>query len=819
MGDIGRDGESLGDYRLLRRVGSGGMGIVYEAWDQRLDRRVALKMLHPHLATAPGFPDRFLVEARSAARIEHPNVARIYRVETISERLVIEMQFIEGTPMDALLDSGPLALDQTVHVLRQVLDALGTCHARGIIHCDLKPGNLLVTSEAQVYLTDFGIARAIARADAAAGEAEALSGPRWGTPRYSPPEAWDDRPATPQWDLYSLGVLLHEALSGSSPFGGMDAALLRQEKTGAAPFPLKGLRDDVSPGFSDLVEALMASDPAGRPADVKETTRRFAATPEARLQMAVTQPLASAQPPVEHSEHLYRGPALPKELPAPEQRKNRLVWGVAICALFIAVIAGLSYLLTPGAEPLPPALLPSPVEAAPAAALPSLLNPEFLLATSYSVFFAAEDARHGRELWCLRSGEFVPTLVADIVPGPGSSNPKRLTHRGIDDFTFVATTPESGDELWFCADLGNDSSPVKMVKDIIPGPMGSDPKVIAVHENLVLFYATTLEAGCELWCSNMNEAQTAMVRDVLPGIHNAMPMAPITCSSESALYVMAFTDGARGMVLWEYSFANHGMHEVMDIDESAGPMAMAGGRLLFSNADKDHGMELWSYDPATGRAGLLLDIREGVESSNPSYMYAAGERALFRANTPEHGVELWLSDGTRAGTRMLADLNPGPESSDPYGYVAGAGGAFFRAHDEAHGDELWFTDGTPAGTVLVADVWPGSGSSVPYNLSFNGDCLFFSAKDEKLGEELFVAYREGGQWRVRLVTDLRQGAASSEPHDLVWMQPNLGAFLAWNSTETIAVYQIRAFAEDPALYDIEEWRLPEPRMPGEAEEL
>jgi serine/threonine-protein kinase len=181
----------LGDYRVLHTVGSGGMGVVYAVWDTRLDRRVALKMVHRHLLANPDVTRRFLREARAAARVEHPNVVRVYRVEMIDGEPAIEMQYIEGTSLSSMLRAVPLPAGQAADLLHQVLSALAACHAQGIIHCDLKPSNLLLDADGTIFLTDFGISRALQLSNGEQDGTSLTTGPGWGTPHYSPPEAWN----------------------------------------------------------------------------------------------------------------------------------------------------------------------------------------------------------------------------------------------------------------------------------------------------------------------------------------------------------------------------------------------------------------------------------------------------------------------------------------------------------------------------------------------------------------------------------------------------------------------------------------------------
>lgn len=288
-----------------RLVGQGGMGELYEVWDTRLERRVAVKRLNASALAKGDGAQMVLREARAAAKIEHPNVVRIYGVEVSQGEMLIEMQFIEGQPLNILLRGMPLPGDLAADLLRQILEGLLACHARDVIHCDLKPANILVTADGTAYLADFGIARALRtpmnfplRTDS--------SVPRWGTPRYAPPEAWHGEEPTPQWDLYSAGVILWEALTGASPFQGKTVSEVREQVLAGISRPLREQRPDISPALAELVELLVCVLPFQRPADAKHALKLLRQSPEYEVahttnEYGSSRRMISAQPPVNES--------------------------------------------------------------------------------------------------------------------------------------------------------------------------------------------------------------------------------------------------------------------------------------------------------------------------------------------------------------------------------------------------------------------------------------------------------------------------------------------------------------------------------------
>ncbi|HSR41135.1 MAG TPA: serine/threonine-protein kinase, partial [Longimicrobiales bacterium] len=207
-----------GRYRVEDRTGGGGMGVVYRAVDTRLDRTVALKVLPGRVQADPEARRRFVQEARAASALDHPNIATVYDIlETAEGRDCIAMAHYEGRTLKDLLDPGPLEVDRAVDLVLQVARGLEAAHRRGIVHCDVKPENVLVTPEGTAKVVDFGLARFL-DADRAGG------GPPRGTLPYMAPELLRGEAVTPRTDVWALGVTFHETLTGRRPFHGSDGA-------------------------------------------------------------------------------------------------------------------------------------------------------------------------------------------------------------------------------------------------------------------------------------------------------------------------------------------------------------------------------------------------------------------------------------------------------------------------------------------------------------------------------------------------------------------------------------------------------------------
>lgn len=211
-----RPGDRIGSYRLSSELGRGGMGVVFQAHDERLDRPVALKFLNPHFGHADGSLDALLAEARAAARLDHPAIAAVHDVgETEDGRAYIVMAHCEGETLEALIGRGPVPIGNVIDIGCQLADALAAAHRAAILHRDVKPSNVMLAPHGRVRLIDFGVA--------ARSGLPAASSPRGGTLPYMSPERLAGEEADAKADLWSLGVVLYEMLAGRRPFSGATA--------------------------------------------------------------------------------------------------------------------------------------------------------------------------------------------------------------------------------------------------------------------------------------------------------------------------------------------------------------------------------------------------------------------------------------------------------------------------------------------------------------------------------------------------------------------------------------------------------------------
>lgn len=257
-----------GRYRLGRLLGRGGMAEVYEAHDELLARPVAVKMLRPDMAADPEVRSRFEIEARSAARLHHPNVVSVFDTGEDGEDPYLVMEMLPGESLADRMAQGPVDPEWLRAVAGDVLAALGAAHDVGLVHRDVKPANVLLSGEGQAKVADFGIAKS---AEALGGDPTS-TGLLLGTPAYLAPERIQGEPATSRSDLYSLGVVLYEALTGVKPFAG-DNAMAVATAIATMPTPSlepAGAGPALDPQLIAAVERAMAKDPAQRPATAAE---------------------------------------------------------------------------------------------------------------------------------------------------------------------------------------------------------------------------------------------------------------------------------------------------------------------------------------------------------------------------------------------------------------------------------------------------------------------------------------------------------------------------------------------------------------------
>jgi len=249
-----------GRYELLEKIGSGGMADIYRSLDHQLQREVVAKILRDPLAKDQSFQENFLHEARAAANLSHPNIVTIFDFGRDDDTLYIVMEYIAGADLKALIRRRKLLAPlEAVELMMKISDGVGYAHRAGLVHCDLKPQNILITPDNKVKITDFGVSRALATI-----QPDEHSDVVWGSPQYFSPEQASGGAPSPASDVYSLGVILYEMITGQLPFEADNAADLAQLHLTAEPIHPRLIEPNIPESLQQIVLKVLAKEPSSR---------------------------------------------------------------------------------------------------------------------------------------------------------------------------------------------------------------------------------------------------------------------------------------------------------------------------------------------------------------------------------------------------------------------------------------------------------------------------------------------------------------------------------------------------------------------------
>jgi eukaryotic-like serine/threonine-protein kinase len=247
-------------YQIQQTLGTGGMAIVYKAQDLMLERLVAIKVLREDYSRDPAFRERFRLEAKAAANLSHPNIVTVHDFGFDGERLYIVMEYVPGQNLKAIIrDTGRFTIEDALPLLIQACAGIGYAHRAGLVHCDIKPHNILVTPDQRLKVTDFGIARALATI-----HPDEHSDVVWGSPQYFSPEQAAGAAPSPASDVYSLGVIMYEMLTGHLPFETEDTAELARLHRDVLPVPPSKLNPEIPPVLEQIILKVLSKEPSAR---------------------------------------------------------------------------------------------------------------------------------------------------------------------------------------------------------------------------------------------------------------------------------------------------------------------------------------------------------------------------------------------------------------------------------------------------------------------------------------------------------------------------------------------------------------------------
>ena len=318
-----------GRYELRGVLGRGGMAEVRDGWDIRLDRPVAVKLLHPVFTTQPDNRMRFEVEARAAAALNHPHIVSVHDSGEHAGTPYIVMERLSGRTLADVIAQGPLPQPQVRSILDDVLSALAAAHAAGILHRDIKPANILFSALGDTKVADFGIAKS-------AGTTHTLTGQIVGTMAYLSADRMAGRPACVGDDLYAVGVVGYEALSGRRAFPQENLAELARAVAESTPPRLAVLRPDVDPALAAVIERAMARDPGWR----------FASADEMRAALA-----GRIGPPARPPTRILAVPLPDPMTMVVPPRRNRSRWWLLAAAVIAVLVAAIAFIVDSASQP------------------------------------------------------------------------------------------------------------------------------------------------------------------------------------------------------------------------------------------------------------------------------------------------------------------------------------------------------------------------------------------------------------------------------------------------------------------------------------
>ncbi len=365
-------GKLISRYRIVEKIGEGGMGVVYKAEDTRLQRTVALKFLPLRSLSSEEDRARFLHEARAAAQLDHPNIATVHEIDEAEGQTFIAMAFVDGPTVAAKLAAGPLDLLEAVDIALQTARALREAHEKGVIHRDVKSANVMLTRRGQVKLTDFGLARL------ASQKITSHKKPR-GTPAYMSPEQIHGEPVDQRSDIWSLGVMMYEMVTGKLPFRGEYRQALAYAIGNEDPEPVAQVRPQTPAELAELIGKALEKDPGRRPQQAGELVAVLKAL-QARLgprsSSAMLEPLPGTPPWATQAEEAAGQPTSPPGVPPPGTsargtsanlswwkpgwlRGGLRAWLVAAAAVGILALGTAWFVVRrPAATPAPPLVTP-----------------------------------------------------------------------------------------------------------------------------------------------------------------------------------------------------------------------------------------------------------------------------------------------------------------------------------------------------------------------------------------------------------------------------------------------------------------------------
>ena len=636
--DVPLIGRTLGHFRVTDAIGAGGMGVVYKATDLRLRRTVALKVLPRELALDPERRGRLLAEARAASALNHANIVTVYEIDSADGTDFIAMEYLEGRPLDRVIGSDGLALGEALGYAAQIAAALAAAHAQGVVHRDLKPANVIVTPQGRVKVVDFGLAKRLPKAPV---DSEALTdtavahtaeGSLAGTAAYMSPEQAEGRSIDERSDLFSLGVILFEMVTGRRPFQGDSLAALLSSILRDEPPSARSLRPALPPELDAVLTKALA----------KKVEFRYSTASDLSADL----------------ERLARAPAA---APAAPRGRGRLL--LAVTALVLVAAAAL--LWSRGRPRAHPPLRVRLLSTFPGSHRAPSLSPDGKM-----VAFV-DTAKGLPQIWLKYLGEGEPVQVTsgDLPAGRPRFSPRgdqivfERRRAGIWSVPPLGGAPRQIVEAGTCPSFFPDGDRIVFDKSAALWTVrldGSDARqVTGVQENFFSFYvkhcATVSPDGRslvyfqpergpngDLWLiPAMGGEPRRLTQDVAPAGNPVF--------SRDGRSVIVSSSRAGSQTLWRVPLAGGAPEPVTTGagEDDEPDLSRDGTRLVYTNSR--HSFALMVTDSASGAQRELLERRGHI---NGAVFSADGKRLAFFAWTDEH-EQLFVVGADGSGLRQV----------------------------------------------------------------------------------------------------------------------------------------------------------------------
>ncbi len=729
-------GQSIGPYKIISELGRGGMGVVYKAEDTRLERTVALKFLAPHLVADPEIRARFTREAKAAATLNHPNICTVYEIEEIEGRTFISMAYIDGQGLDEQIAQGPLKLTDALDIAAQAGEGLAEAHSQGIVHRDVKPGNIMIKSKervgTQAIIMDFGLARLVRRSTLT------RIGTRVGTVIYMSPEQTEGSKVDHRSDIWALGVVLYEMVCGLSPFRGEYDEAVLYSILNEDPEPLTGVRSGLPVELDWIVSKALAKLPQERYQSVEEFVtdlRRLSQRIESGHRKGLTP--RSLSP-------------LPVGTPTKTQpRPSRTgVWGLALAATAV-VSAGLAWFAASSRQTDAPSL--SNLELTRISREAGLSTTPALSPDGALVAFASDRAGNGNlDIWLqqTRLGGAVRLTdgEADEYEPAFSPDGSRIVFRSEADGGGIYMIPVLGGEARLIARNGRrpkfspDGTQIAFYiaapgtleasKLFVVSSNGGDPRPLqaqmeaaalplwAPDGDHIVFWGRPTGDDLDLWVTSLDEATLVKIDAVAPLRQQNLRLVSLDAWAPGTNRLIFSGIREHSVNLWQLPVSTSdwkldGPAERLTFGaDEREASAVSGGRYAFTSASRR--VNVWALplqDDGETPAGPPERLTSGETADIGIDVSPDGEKLVYRSNRGG-STDLWLMElpgGTPRELTATPDFESMPRISADGSKVAfsviesgrrllsvvnSAGGSPEQVCDDCGSPLTWSIDGT-----------------------------------------------------------------------------------------------------------------------------